>query len=120
MAAPAKPSKPSKPSKPPVGRMLGRGCLRHCPRCGSGRLFESWFKMKERCPRCGLRFEREEGEFLGAYVIHYGAVSAVIAVVLVIVMALEPSGGTRWLVPVLGAGGFLAVVRPVLCYPVSK
>lgn len=103
-----------------VSRMLARGLLRHCPRCGSAGLFRGWFKMKERCPRCGLCFEREEGEFLGAYVINYAAVSTVVAVVLVLVIAVEATGRSNWLVPLLAAGGFLAVVIPVLCYPFSK
>lgn len=100
--------------------MLARGCLRRCPRCGSGALFLGWFKMKERCPRCGLRFEREEGEFLGAYVINYAAVSTVIAVVLVLVIAVEATGRSGLLVPLLAAGAFLAVIVPVVSYPFSK
>jgi hypothetical protein len=76
--------------------------------------------MKERCPRCGLYFEREEGEFLGAYVINYAAVSTVVAVVLVLVIAVEATGRSGWLIPLLALGGFLAVVIPVLSYPFSK
>jgi uncharacterized protein (DUF983 family) len=108
------------PSEPSVSRMLARGCLRHCPRCGSGGLFHGWFKMKDRCPRCGLRFEREEGEFLGAYVINYAAVSTAIAVVLVLVIAVEASGRSSWLVPLLAGGALLAMVIPIVCYPFSK
>jgi uncharacterized protein (DUF983 family) len=29
-----------------------------CPLCGSGGLFDSWFVMKERCPRCRLLLGR--------------------------------------------------------------
>ena len=40
------------------------------------RLFTSWFRIRDRCPRCGLRLEREEGGFLGAmtmnYIVHGG------------------------------------------------
>jgi uncharacterized protein (DUF983 family) len=48
-----------------------------CPRCRVGRIFQSslltWFpKMHERCPACGLKFEREQGYFLGAMYISYG------------------------------------------------
>src|SRR5258708_4138262 len=103
-----------------VSRMLARGCLRHCPRCGGGDLFRGRVKMKERCPRCGLYFEREEGEFLGAYVINYAAVSTVVAVVLVLVIAVEATGRSGWLIPLLAAGAFLSVIIPVFCYPFSK
>jgi uncharacterized protein (DUF983 family) len=59
--------------------MLLRGLVRHCPRCGGGRLFHRWFTMRERCPRCDLLFEREEGFFLGAYVMNVGLVLALLA-----------------------------------------
>lgn len=47
------------------GRTLLRGCLKRCGVCGQGRLFRRWFFMKERCPRCNLRFERIEGHWTG-------------------------------------------------------
>jgi uncharacterized protein (DUF983 family) len=47
-----------------------------CPRCRNGRIFrKSAFRfpgMHERCPVCGLKFEREPGYFLGAMYIGYG------------------------------------------------
>jgi uncharacterized protein (DUF983 family) len=42
-----------------------------CPRCREGRVFAALFKMLERCPTCGLIFEREEGYFTGAMVVSY-------------------------------------------------
>jgi len=46
--------------------VLARALRRRCPACGAGRLFKGWFEMRARCPGCDLRFEREEGYFLGA------------------------------------------------------
>ena len=47
-----------------------------CPRCRLGKIFRSSIflfpKMHERCPVCGLKFEREQGYFLGAMYISYG------------------------------------------------
>jgi uncharacterized protein (DUF983 family) len=43
-----------------------------CPRCREGRIFKGIVAMNERCPVCGLRFEREEGYFLGAMYFSYG------------------------------------------------
>src|SRR5438132_5664377 len=48
-----------------------------CPRCRSGTIFRSSIfrgiaKMNEHCPVCYLKFEREEGYFLGARYISYG------------------------------------------------
>jgi len=54
-----------------------RGILRAlCPRCRTGKIFRKsvWLfpGMYERCPECGLKFEREPGYFLGAMYIGYG------------------------------------------------
>jgi uncharacterized protein (DUF983 family) len=42
-----------------------------CPRCRQGPIFNGWIRMNEQCPRCGLRFEREAGYFLGAMYFSY-------------------------------------------------
>jgi uncharacterized protein (DUF983 family) len=54
-----------------------------CPRCHSGAIFRSsifrgFAKMNEHCPVCNLKFEREEGYFLGAMYISYGLALIVI------------------------------------------
>src|SRR5688572_12307261 len=46
--------------------LLWRGLRRRCPLCGDGQVFRSFFKVKERCPRCNFPLEREEGHWLGA------------------------------------------------------
>ena len=48
----------------------------YCPRCRIGTIFQSpkfrWFsRMHTQCPVCALKFEREEGYFLGAMYIGY-------------------------------------------------
>jgi len=42
-----------------------------CAKCHSGRIFEYFFRMNEKCTHCGHRFEREEGFFMGAMIIAY-------------------------------------------------
>lgn len=47
-----------------------------CPRCRQGAIFkgtllQSWLSMYDRCPVCGLRYEREQGYFLGAMMVSY-------------------------------------------------
>lgn len=54
-------------------RLLRCGLCLRCPRCGTRSLFRTWFAMHERCAVCCLRFEREQGYFLGAMYINYGA-----------------------------------------------
>jgi uncharacterized protein (DUF983 family) len=64
---------------------VARGILRQlCPRCHTAKIFRrSIFlfpAMHERCPACGLKFEREEGYFLGAMYIAYGLALVTIAI----------------------------------------
>lgn len=58
-------------------RMLGNGLRLRCPRCGIGRLYDKPFRMNEHCAHCGLKFEREQGYFVGAIYINYAATIAI-------------------------------------------
>lgn len=67
-----------------------------CPRCRSGRMFPTSIflgfpKMHERCPVCGLKFEREEGYFLGAMYISYA-----LALLMIVGLALILWAATPW------------------------
>jgi uncharacterized protein (DUF983 family) len=97
---------------------LGRGLLKRCARCGSGGLFRRWFAMVERCPRCGLLFEREEGHWVGAMIVNF--VVTEIAFVLVLVGGLLLTWpDVPWVgLTVVGVLTNLAV--PILFYPTSK
>ena len=58
--------------------VLGRAFRLRCPHCGEGELFTGWFAMLERCGFCGMRFEREQGYFVGAIYVNY-AVTVIVA-----------------------------------------
>ena len=47
--------------------------------------------MLEHCPNCGLKFEREQGYFLGAMYISYG-----LALITIVVLALLLWASTSW------------------------
>jgi hypothetical protein len=47
--------------------------------------------MWERCPNCGLKFEREQGYFLGAMYIRYG-----LALITIVALALLLWASTAW------------------------
>ncbi len=49
-----------------VTRLLWRGLRRRCPLCGGGHLFETFFRVRPRCPRCNFPIHREEGHWIGA------------------------------------------------------
>jgi uncharacterized protein (DUF983 family) len=62
-----------------VCRLLGRGFRLRCPRCGARTLFGGLFSMYPDCVKCGLKFEREQGYFIGAIYVNY-AVTAIITI----------------------------------------
>ncbi len=67
-----------------------------CPRCRSGRIFRKSIltgfpRMQEHCPNCGLKFEREQGYFLGAMYISYG-----LALVTIVALGLLLWAVTAW------------------------
>jgi len=45
---------------------IGRGLRLRCPVCGVGRLFRSFFGMREACLHCGVSYAREAGFWLGS------------------------------------------------------
>ncbi len=54
-------------------------CLRlRCPACGQASIVKRLFKIKDRCPSCGVSFNREEGFFVGPILINVVTTEAVI------------------------------------------
>jgi uncharacterized protein (DUF983 family) len=69
------------PSGPPSKFVtLLRGARGRCPRCGGGGIFASLNELHDRCPTCGLGFEREDGYWLGAMWIAISLVEVVFGV----------------------------------------
>jgi len=101
--------------------MIARGLVKRCALCGSGGLYAGWFRMRERCPGCGYRFEREEGFFLGAYVMNLGVTEGLVIVggiiPCIILLAGDPEASV---IPVLVVALTLAVVAPIVFYPFSR
>jgi hypothetical protein len=74
--------------------------------------------MVERCPRCGLPFDREPGWVLGAMTINTAwTFLAMLATMLAGFVLTYPDIPTFW---VALAAGTAAVVTPLLGYPFSK
>lgn len=92
--------------------VISRGMRWHCPNCDGPLLFAPKMRLLERCPQCGLKWDRGEGFFLGAMVWNYG-VTVFGLLVWVVVAALQ-----GWLAPpvaiVLGVA--IAVVFPWIFY----
>ncbi|HEU4995342.1 MAG TPA: DUF983 domain-containing protein [Gemmatimonadaceae bacterium] len=107
------------PSQSPF-RMLGRALVLHCPRCGSGGIFVSWFKTRERCPRCSLPLQRgeEHDYWLGGMMFNI-VLSELLAVLVVAIAILASWPDVPWNVVWFGAIA-LMLAAPVLLYPVSR
>ncbi len=100
--------------------MLWRGVTLRCPRCGSPGVFRGPFRLKERCPRCELLFEREEGFWLGAYVINFGVGEGLVGIYLMVFLFVKINSDSLPLAPWIGAGIALAIVLPILFFPFSR
>jgi uncharacterized protein (DUF983 family) len=99
-------------------KLLGRGLIGHCPNCGQGRLFHQWVKMVDRCPRCGLFYERDEGYWTGAVAINTVMTELIFAIVIVTVIVWTwPDIPTK---PLLIVALVLNGIFPLFFYPLSK
>lgn len=99
-------------------RILFRGLTRRCPRCGEWGIFDGYFRMKQRCPRCDLDLQREEGYYVGAMSVNIGVAELVTALALVVAIILTwPS---LPVVELIIGGVALNIAFPILFYPFSK
>jgi uncharacterized protein (DUF983 family) len=109
------------PRDPPpltVTRLLARGLTLRCPLCGGGGLFRHWFTIVDRCPRCAFRLERVEGHWLGALGMNTIVSFAVVLAATIVAFVLTyPDGSVTVAVTAIVA---VAVVVPLAFYPVSK
>jgi len=106
--------------KPTVGVLLKRGLRKRCPRCGGGGLYRGWFRMVERCPTCGFRFEREPGFFIGAYFVNFAVTEGFLFVVVMVFLFVKAANNDAGVVWPLAVGGAFAIVAPLVFYPWSR
>ena len=100
-------------------RMIRRGLLLRCPHCGSRGILASWFRLKDRCPRCKLHLHREEKDyFLGAYVIMLIVVETLFAIgflaVLLITWPNPPWDAIQWV------GSIVLIAGVLIAYPFAR
>ncbi|MEO8449524.1 MAG: DUF983 domain-containing protein [Gemmatimonadota bacterium] len=78
-----------------------------------------WFKIRERCPTCGLELARkEEGYQVGSYMLNI-AVSEGIWVLALLSVVVTTWPNPPWNVLTYG-GTVLIVLGPIAFYPFSK
>ncbi len=104
---------------PSVPVILVRGLRKRCPACGQGKLFHRWFSIAEQCPRCGLKFERIEGHWIGSVgmntIITFGLV--LIALIVSLLLFIN-SDIPQWYVAI--GLGILALTIPPLIDPFTR
>jgi uncharacterized protein (DUF983 family) len=100
------------------GQIISRGLANRCPNCGGQHLFKEGklFELNAGCPDCDLKFEKDEGFFLGAMSLNYG-VTLVCYLVPVLLLWYGKVIGGRLAVG-LAIGGSLVV--PMLLYRSSR
>lgn len=98
--------------------MLTRGLLKRCPVCGQGRLFRRWIRMLKVCPRCGYRFHRNPGQWLGSWFLNVCLVQTLVVVALVTAAGISWPRTSAVLLLILAL--LTAVVVPVAFFPFSR
>lgn len=100
------------------GQIVTRGLTNSCPNCGGKRLFKAGtlFELNGECPDCRLRFEKDEGFFLGAMSLNYGVTLVGFLVPVLVAWYAGWIGGR--LAVGLAIGGSLVV--PMLLYRSSR
>ena len=79
-----------------------------CPVCFQGTIFRGSITMNESCPACGLRFEREQGYFLGALYVAYGLGVPILSLLTLLI----------WLITD-GTAGRSFVIAMIVFFPMS-
>lgn len=105
---------------PGPAHLFGRALWLRCPRCGARGLFVSWFKMRERCPQCGLPLERGESQdyWIGGMMFNI-VLSEFLALVAVSSIVLITWPGVPWNAVWIGAIA-LMLAAPFLLFPLSR
>lgn len=101
------------PRKPSLWRALR---LR-CPYCGVEPLLQrgSWFNFRAGCPRCGYRYEREEGYYTGgSWMVNFPVTATSIFVLSWVMVVKFPQLSGLLLAAAVSA---LAVVLGLFIYP---
>jgi uncharacterized protein (DUF983 family) len=100
------------------GMIVTRGLTNRCPNCGGKRLFKTGtlFELNQECPDCLLKFEKDEGFFLGAMSLNYGVTLVGYLVPVLLFWYFGVFSGR--LAVVLAIGGSLLV--PMLLYRSSR
>jgi uncharacterized protein (DUF983 family) len=100
--------------------MLARAVTLACPNCGQRGQFVSWFRLKERCARCGLALERgEQSDYWIGGMMFNIVLSEALAVLVIGGWILASWPDVPWAM-VRVAAIALMLAAPFLLFPISR
>lgn len=105
-------------SRPTLRTRLGRALKRRCPHCGASGIFLGWWTMRDHCHRCGHRFEREPGYWVGAVIFNTALAIRTIFLPLVVGLALTWPEAPWTILTVVSI--VCSVVVPTIFYPYAR
>ncbi len=93
--------------------------MRHCPACGGGHLFATWFTLAAACPACGLRLHHgPHDHFVGTTLVNFLAAELLWAAGFTTYLILT------WPNPAWDALTYVSVVfmavLPIALYPFTR
>lgn len=95
--------------------------MRRCAACGGKDIFVHWFKMREHCPRCGYRFARESGFYLGSWLLNLAVTEILLACLGIIpLIAILNANPDASLLPVYLGMLAAGIIGPLVLYPHSR
>jgi uncharacterized protein (DUF983 family) len=103
-------------SVPQVLLQVLRSADLRCPHCRRGPIYRLPYVAHERCPVCGLAFQRDEGDFWGGVVFSYGYACIVGLAVAGLLFRL---GVEHWETIAYAAAG-AAVAAVLVVFPFAK
>jgi len=74
----------------PMARGAWDGLRLRCPACREGAMGRGLFGLADRCPVCGVPFEPEEGDFVGAMLVAYSVTAVLVVAGIYVTAALTP------------------------------
>ena len=104
--------------QPRKAKLFLRALRRRCPICAHRPIFAGWFELRPTCGRCGLRFERREGEFVGA--VGVNTIVTFGALLIFVVAAAITTAPDMPVVPLIIGAAALTIIVPIVMYPFSK
>lgn len=98
--------------------ILSRGLSLRCPNCGKGKIFAegSYFKMAPACTHCQMRWDKDEGAFLGSVTLNYGVTAFGIVLPWIIISVNRGLSVST----IVAVAMLFAIVVPLLLYRISK